>query len=62
MLDKQMLLYFVCMLAGFALVKVPVTGTFLAGLGTVLTAIGVVVAIVFAVVLIVYGVLALFGK
>jgi hypothetical protein len=62
MFDKQLLLYFVCMLAGFALIKVPVAGTFLAGLGTVLATIGVLAVIVFAVVLLVYGVLALLGK
>jgi hypothetical protein len=62
MLDKNLLLYFVCMLAGFGLLKVSVAGTFLAGLAPVLTIIGVLAVIVFAVVLLVYGVLALFGR
>lgn len=62
MLNEHWLLYFVCMLAGFGLIRVSVAGTFLAGLGPLLTIIGVLAVIVFALVIIIHGVIVLFRR
>ncbi|GGH76805.1 amino acid transporter [Pullulanibacillus pueri] len=61
-MDRFPFLYFICVLVGFALIQVPLGGTFLAGLDQVLHVIGVLAVIVFSIVLLYLGVLALFQK
>lgn len=62
MLDKHWLLYFICILSGFALIHVSVASTFITGLGSILNLIGVLAVIVFAIVLIIHGVVVLFRR
>ncbi|MGV3488159.1 MAG: hypothetical protein ACO1OC_06190 [Tuberibacillus sp.] len=60
--NRPVLLYFVCLLVGFALTKVQLTGTFLAALGTAVNLIGVLAILVFALVLLYIGVRSLINK
>lgn len=62
MLKEYWLLYFVCMLAGFALVQVNVAGTFLASLGGLIHVIGILAILVFALVLIIHGIMVLLRR
>lgn len=62
MLNQHWLLYFACMLAGFALIHISLTGTFLASLGALIHIIGILAALVFALVIIIHGVVVLFRR
>jgi hypothetical protein len=57
-LDRSPLLYFLCILAGFALLRVELTG-FLAPLSPLVLLIGVLAVLLFSLVLIIHGVLCL---
>ncbi|MEH7492159.1 hypothetical protein [Neobacillus niacini] len=57
-LDRSPFLYFLCILAGFALLRVELTG-FLAPLSPLVLLIGVIAVILFSLVLIIQGVLCL---
>jgi hypothetical protein len=57
-LDRSPFLYFFCILAGFALLRVPLTGI-LAPLGPLVVLIGVLAILLFSFVLIIQGVLCL---
>ncbi len=61
-LHKSPWIYLACILAGFALIKVPVKFTFLSSLSHAIFVIGVITVLVFSFVLIYLGLLALFGK
>jgi hypothetical protein len=61
-MPHPVLLYFVCVLVGFGLMKLVLTGTFLAGLGTIIHVIGLLAVIVFSIVLLYMGVIALLKK
>jgi hypothetical protein len=61
-LDRLIFLMLACILAGFALIKVPLAYTFLASLKPVLTIIGVLAVILFSLYLIYKGLMALAGK
>jgi hypothetical protein len=60
-LDRSPFLYFLCVLAGFALLRVPLTG-FFAPLSPLVVLIAVLVILLFCIVLIIQGVLCLVGK
>lgn len=62
MLHADYFLYFLALLAGFAIILLPVGGTIFAELGPLFAIIGIVVAIVFAVVIIVRALQALFNR
>jgi hypothetical protein len=49
-------------LAGFALLKVPLTGTFLSGLEPITNLIGILAIVIFSLLLIFKGLMALLGK
>ncbi|MCA1321421.1 hypothetical protein LC085_16065 [Bacillus tianshenii] len=55
------ILFLACILAGFALIRVPLTGT-LAALDPIVAIIGVISILVFSIVLIFYGVRSLISK
>jgi hypothetical protein len=57
-LDRSPLLYFLCILAGFALLRVELTG-FFAPLSPLVLLIGVIAVLLFSLVLIIHGVLCL---
>ncbi|MDF2792015.1 hypothetical protein ABC255_04120 [Neobacillus sp. 3P2-tot-E-2] len=57
-LDRSPFLYFLCILAGFALLRVELTG-FLAPLSPLVLLIGVIAVLLFSLVLIIQGVLCL---
>ncbi|TCP31565.1 hypothetical protein EV207_10254 [Scopulibacillus darangshiensis] len=61
-MERLPLLYFACVLAGFALLKVPVGGTFLAGLDQVLDIMGILAVTIFSIVILYLGVVALLKK
>ncbi|WP_102029445.1 hypothetical protein [Salirhabdus sp. Marseille-P4669] len=61
-LQRAPWLYLACILAGFALIHVPLKYTFLESLKQIIFVIGVVTVLVFSFVLIFIGLLALFGK
>jgi hypothetical protein len=58
LLDRSPFLYFLCVLAGFALLRVPLTG-FFAPLSPLVLLIGVLAVLLFSLVLIIQGVLSL---
>jgi hypothetical protein len=60
-LDRSPFIYFLCILAGFALLRVPLTG-FFAPLSQLVILIGVLAILLFSLVLIIHGVLHLVGK
>jgi hypothetical protein len=62
MMDRMILVFLASILAGFALINVPLGGTFLAGLAPFTTIIGVLAVVVFSLVLIYHGLKALFSK
>ncbi|WHZ02475.1 hypothetical protein QNH48_26630 [Neobacillus sp. YX16] len=57
-LDRSPFLYFLCILAGFAFLRVELTG-FLAPLSPLVLLIGVLAVLLFSLVLIIHGVLCL---
>ncbi|MGE6489893.1 hypothetical protein [Paenisporosarcina sp. NPDC076898] len=61
-MDRFILLMLASILAGFALLKVPLSGTFLSGLEPVTNVIGVLAIVIFSLFLIFKGVMALLGK
>ncbi|MFY4777326.1 hypothetical protein [Metabacillus sp. RGM 3146] len=61
-MDRLILLMLASILAGFALLKAPIAGTFLAGISPVTNVIGLLAIVVFSLYLIYKGVMALFGK
>lgn len=58
LLDRSPFLYFLCILAGFALLRVELTG-FFAPLSPLVLLIGVIAVLLFSLVLIIQGVLSL---
>ena len=61
-MDRFILLMLASILAGFALLKVPLTGTFLSGLEPITNLIGILAIVIFSLVLIFKGLMALLGK
>ena len=61
-MDRFILLMLASILAGFALLKVPLSGTFLSGLEPVTNVIGILAIVIFSLFLIFKGVMALLGK
>ncbi|GGA30483.1 hypothetical protein [Psychrobacillus lasiicapitis] len=61
-MDRFILLMLASILAGFALLKAPLTGTFLSGLQPVTDLIGILAIVIFSLVLIFKGVMALVSK
>ncbi|KQL32466.1 MULTISPECIES: hypothetical protein [Bacillaceae] len=61
-MDRLILLMLASILAGFALLKVPLEGTFLAGLEQIINLIGILAIIIFSLFLIFKGLMALLGK
>ncbi|TQR19093.1 hypothetical protein [Psychrobacillus vulpis] len=61
-MDRFILLMLACILAGFALLKVPLAGTFLAGLEPITNLIGILAIVIFSLFLIFKGLMALLGK
>lgn len=55
-------IYLACILAGFALLKVPLAGTFLASFSQIITFIGILAIVVFSFVILYKGVKSLIGK
>ena len=60
--NRPALLYFLCLLVGFALTKVQLAGTFLSSLSAAVNLIGVLAILVFAIVLLYMGVRSLFNR
>ena len=61
-MDRYILLMLASIFAGFALVKVPLSGTFIAGLEPISNIIGILAIVIFSLALIYKGLMALFGK
>lgn len=61
-MDRLILLMLASILAGFALIKVPLSGTFLAGLEPITDIIGIVAILIFSLFLIFKGLMGLLGK
>ena len=61
-MDRFILLMLASILAGFALLKVPLSGTFLAGLEPISNLTGILTIVVFSLVLIYKGLMTLLGK
>lgn len=61
-MDRFILLMIACILAGFALLKVPLAGTFLAGIEQITNVIGILAILIFSLILIFKGIMALLGK
>ncbi len=61
-MDRFILLMLASILAGFALLKVPLTGTFLSGLEPITTLIGILAIVIFSLFLIFKGLMGLLGK
>jgi hypothetical protein len=61
-MDRFILLMLAGILAGFALLRVPLAGTFLASISPVTSIIGVLAILVFALYLIYKGLMAIAGK
>ena len=61
-MDRFILLMLASILAGFALLKVPLSGTFLAGLEPITNIIGILAIVIFSLILIYKGLMALLGK
>ena len=61
-MDRFILLMLASILAGFALLKVPLAGTFLAGIAPITNVIGILAILIFSLVLIFKGLMALLGK
>lgn len=61
-MDRFILLMLACIIAGFALLQVPLAGTFLASLSSVITIIGILVILIFSLFLICKGIMAIASK
>lgn len=61
-MDRFILLMVACILSGFALLKVPLAGTFLKSLEPITTVIGLLAIVIFSIILIFKGLMALLGK
>ena len=61
-MDRFILLMLASIFAGFALVNVPLSGTFIAGLEPISNIIGILAIVIFSLALIYKGLMALFGK
>ncbi|PUB15231.1 hypothetical protein [Paenisporosarcina sp. OV554] len=61
-MDRFILLMLASILAGFALLNVPLTGTFLSGLEPTTTLIGILAIVIFSLFLIFKGLMGLLGK
>ena len=61
-MDRLILFMLASILAGFALLKVPLAGTFLAGLEPITNLIGILTIVIFSLILIFKGLMALLGK
>ncbi|MEH7112307.1 hypothetical protein V7124_07980 [Neobacillus niacini] len=61
LLDRSPFLFLTCIIAGFALLRVPLTG-FFAPLSPLVVLIGILAILLFSLVLIVQGLLCLAGK
>jgi hypothetical protein len=61
-MDKLVLLFLACVIAGFALIELPLAGTALASIAPVTFYIGILSVLVFSLILIFKGILALVGK
>jgi hypothetical protein len=61
-MDRNILLMLASILAGFALLRVPIAGTFLDSLEPLTTLIGILAIVIFSLFLIFKGVMALLGK
>lgn len=61
-MDRTIFLMLACILAGFALIRVPLAGTFLASISPVTSIIGIIAILVFSLYLIYKGLMAMAGK
>ncbi|WP_332629783.1 hypothetical protein [Halalkalibacter flavus] len=61
-MSSWIFLMLACILAGFALLNLPLSGTFLAGIDPITTVIGLLAVLVFSLYLITKGVLFIFRK
>jgi hypothetical protein len=61
-MDRLILLMLASILAGFAIIKVPLSGTFLAGLEPITDIIGIVAVLLFSLFLLYKGLMGLLGK
>jgi hypothetical protein len=61
-MDKFVFLFLACILAGFALINLPLAGSPLAGIQPITSLIGIVAVLVFSLILIFKGIMALAGK
>ncbi|MCQ6276580.1 hypothetical protein JMM81_16835 [Bacillus sp. V3B] len=61
-MDRFIFLMLASILAGFALLKVPLAGTFLASLEPITTLIGILAIVIFSLFLLFKGLMALLGK
>ncbi|MCG7333738.1 hypothetical protein MHZ95_00445 [Sporosarcina sp. ACRSM] len=61
-MDRFIFLMLASILAGFALLKVPLAGTFLSGIEPITDLIGLLAMLIFSLVLIYKGLMALLGK
>lgn len=61
-MDRFILLLVAGILSGFALLKVPLTGTFLASVTPVTDLIGILAILIFSLYLIFKGIMAILGK
>ena len=61
-MDRFILLMLASIFAGFALLKVPLEGTFLQGIQPITDLIGILAIVIFSLVLIYKGILSLLGK
>ncbi|MFC0522989.1 hypothetical protein ACFFGV_05200 [Pontibacillus salicampi] len=61
-MDRFEVLMVACILAGFALIRVPLEGTFLESVEPVTTVIGIVAILLFSLFLLYKGVRAMLGK
>jgi hypothetical protein len=58
-MDNSAFLYLACILAGFALIRLPLAGSPLAGIEPITSLIGIFAILVFSVILIFKGIIAL---
>ncbi|TDL34228.1 hypothetical protein E2R51_00485 [Jeotgalibacillus sp. S-D1] len=61
-MDRIILLLLAGIIAGFALIAVPLAGTFLAGLASIITLIGIIAVVLFSLILIIKVLIALLDK
>ncbi|MCM3639309.1 hypothetical protein M3152_16535 [Sporosarcina luteola] len=61
-MDRSILLIIGCILAGFALLKAPLSSTFLAGIEPITNIIGILAILLFSLLLLYKGLMSLVGK